>query len=639
MTGIPFGLPSVVPPALTDVVYPPPMDTADPFSLYDVAIGGVGFEYATTVDNPLIRQTVPFEKNRIDQESSPGEQTLTGWWIRSQDSFHGGAGQLNLEPSIPQQMSHVRFDVSKNVDVSIPGRLTRLPDTHRVSSLSPDALVGLLVAGHDALVVLHGGTATLLTDLDSISPTVANFTAVSGLVAIETDGALIYCADSTHIYALDPTSTTTKVTLATLPATAVGRVTLGWVKARLMLGLNGGVYEVDVSTTGVTIAAGDVLYQHPSQGYEWTCFAPSPTAVLAGGHANGLSAITQFSVQNLAGAPVLQVDGEVVILPVGETLLSMENVLGTYMALGTSRGVRIGAFDTYYSKLTYGPLALTADLPVIPANAVVTRGHFVYAAGMDYDEAGLLVVDVGTQSDDAGRFAWAPNLVTADTLTGLSATSAVVTPSTRLAFGVPSHGVYYEGVGSGTVRESWLRTSRIRFDTTEPKLFKLGRVRGVFDGSEVRVDAITPIGQERVITVGFTSTDPDEFRLPQRQSEWLQYRLELVGAQARVTSYQAKALPGTHRQRMIRAVLAIYDTETTKSGQRIRDELSARARLDQLEGMDTKGDEVVFQEFTPAGVVSTIVVIDSLEFQQIGRPTRRSDLGGSIAVTLRTVES
>jgi hypothetical protein len=55
---------------------------------YDVAIGGLPFFYAINDARPYIRQTAPFRKDQFDNGNEPGEQSLTGWWIRSQSSFH-----------------------------------------------------------------------------------------------------------------------------------------------------------------------------------------------------------------------------------------------------------------------------------------------------------------------------------------------------------------------------------------------------------------------------------------------------------------------------------------------------------------------------------------------------------------------
>jgi len=49
---------------------------------YDTAIGGLPFIYAINDTRPYIRQTAPFRKDQFDNGTEPGEQSLTGWWIR-----------------------------------------------------------------------------------------------------------------------------------------------------------------------------------------------------------------------------------------------------------------------------------------------------------------------------------------------------------------------------------------------------------------------------------------------------------------------------------------------------------------------------------------------------------------------------
>lgn len=633
---IPTIIPGTIPGSVVSGGGGAPPATADPFSLYDIAIGGVGFEYASTTDNPMQRVSAPFEKQRIDQAKTPGEQTLDTWWLRSQDSFHGGAGQLMLEPAFPTPYDEVRFDQSKNVDVFTPGQVTRLPDTTLVETDVPSQMCAVVHAGNDAIVYLTGTTVKLF---DTVTSGVSTFTAGSAaILSIATDGTYVYAASATDIWKCDPANVTSSTKVATYPAAATTGPVISWQKSRLMLGVSGAVYQVDVSQVGVTLGVSQLLYQHPSPAFTWRCFATSPTAVLAGGDAAGQSSITQFVINQVAGAPTLQVGGDIGDLPVGERLLSMKNVMGTYLALGTSKGVRIGQFDSYWSRLTYGPLELLPTDPTIPCVGLISRDRFVYAVGQAYDEAGLIRVDLGTKVDQAGRYAWAADLISPTVNTTTATCAVTLSQSGRIAFGVTGQGILLEGVGPGVNREAWIRTSRIRWGTTEPKLFKLGRLRGNFATSEIAVTAITPTVTQPLITVGFQTTDPSEFRLPTGQQEWMQLKLQLIGSTSLLRSYQVKALPGTHKQRQLKFVLAIYDTETTKTGARIRDLLSARGRLNALEALDTVGDEVLLQEFTPAGVISTVVVIEQVSYTQIGRPNRRTDLGGTVTVVLRTVE-
>ena len=611
---------------------------SNPFSLYDVALNGTGFMYAFTTDNPLMRETAPYEKTRIDQEQSPGEQTLTGWWLKSQESFNGGAGQLYLEPAAGESpITRVRYDLSKNVDVFTPGQVTRLADTSTLSTDSCVQLRSMIVTGSDAVIYLAAapGSVKMLTGLTG-TVTSTTFTGVTNVLAIATDGARVYAATATGIYSINPTAPTVATLMASYPASATSGPVIEWVKSRLMLGVNGAVYQVDVSLTGVTLGASQLLYQHPTPGWVWRCFSESPTAVLSAGDALGVSTISQYTINEVSGAPTLQYGGDIGAMPGGERILSLQNIEGTFLVIGTTRGVRVGQFDSFWSRLTYGPLELLPTDPIIPCNTIVARLGFAYAVGMAYDEGGLIALDLGTKTDQAGRYAWAPHLI-APAVTATAANAATVLPSSQsIVFNIPGTGILIEGTAPGLGREAWLRTSRIRFDTTEPKLFKLGRVRGVFPSAEIDVTGITISGTTPLAKIGFSTKDPLEFQLPAGTQEWLQLKLSLTST-ALLRNYSVKALPGTPRQRHIKLVLAIFDNETSRTGQQFRGRLSARGRLAFLESLDQLGDEILFEEFTPSGVLSSRVVIEQLTFTQIGRPQRTSDLGGTATVLLRTV--
>lgn len=97
---------------------------------YDTAIGGMPFIYAISDARPYIRQTAPFRKEQFDNQTEPGEQSLTGWWIRSQQSFHGGDGITFYDPAQTTSNSpdHYRFADSRGIDVWTQGEVTLLND-------------------------------------------------------------------------------------------------------------------------------------------------------------------------------------------------------------------------------------------------------------------------------------------------------------------------------------------------------------------------------------------------------------------------------------------------------------------------------------------------------------------------------
>ena len=92
---------------------------------YDVSIGGQPFFIAASDDNPYRRVTAQYRKQQIDQSREPGEQTLTGWWLRSQSSFHYGQGIKFFEP-IQDESLRFQYTESKGIDVWTKGQATLL---------------------------------------------------------------------------------------------------------------------------------------------------------------------------------------------------------------------------------------------------------------------------------------------------------------------------------------------------------------------------------------------------------------------------------------------------------------------------------------------------------------------------------
>ena len=92
---------------------------------YDVAIAGLPFFLLNSDDSPYRRVTAQYRKQQIDQSREPGEQTLTGWWLRSQSSFHYGQGIKFFEP-IQDESLRFQYTESKGVNVWTKGQATLL---------------------------------------------------------------------------------------------------------------------------------------------------------------------------------------------------------------------------------------------------------------------------------------------------------------------------------------------------------------------------------------------------------------------------------------------------------------------------------------------------------------------------------
>ena len=92
---------------------------------YDIAIAGQPFFLETSDETPYRRVTAQYRKQQLDTTREPGEQTLTGWWIRSQSTFHLGQGIRFFEPAQDESL-RFQYTYSKGCDVWSKGQVTLL---------------------------------------------------------------------------------------------------------------------------------------------------------------------------------------------------------------------------------------------------------------------------------------------------------------------------------------------------------------------------------------------------------------------------------------------------------------------------------------------------------------------------------
>ncbi len=109
--------------------------SADTYQLsdfqYDVAIAGLPFFLAVNDDSPYRRVTAQYRKQQYDQTREAGEQSLTGWWFRSQSSFHLGQGIKYFEPAQDESL-RFQYTKSKGCDVWTKGQVSLIYDVDPV---------------------------------------------------------------------------------------------------------------------------------------------------------------------------------------------------------------------------------------------------------------------------------------------------------------------------------------------------------------------------------------------------------------------------------------------------------------------------------------------------------------------------
>jgi hypothetical protein len=102
---------------------------------YDIAIAGLPFFITPLDESPYRRVTAQYRKNQFDTSREPGEQTLTGWWLRSQSSFHFGQGIKFYEPAQDESL-RFQYTESKGLDVWTKGQATLLAASDNVHTVT-----------------------------------------------------------------------------------------------------------------------------------------------------------------------------------------------------------------------------------------------------------------------------------------------------------------------------------------------------------------------------------------------------------------------------------------------------------------------------------------------------------------------
>jgi hypothetical protein len=616
---------------------------------YDTAIGGLPFFYAISDSRPYIRQTAPFRKEQFDNGSEPGEQSLTGWWLRSQSSFHNGSGINFYDPSAGESVLY-RFNDSKGVNIWTKGQVTLLKSMTQSHQTTGDietngrtwqALRSIKWSTYEG-VLLHdeydvdkidsNGNVTDFIDYNTGTD--------SEVYAICDDGTFAYWITNTStkktVYkkALTANSSTANTTMFDEIGT-ISNAVMEYVKNRIVMAADNKVYEFAPTASAMPTA----IYTNPNSSHVYTSITSSGPAIYIAGYNGNQSAIEKYTLNTSTGAmPTLTSAITAAELPTGEICHAIHYYLG-YMLIGTSKGIRVAAVSDQDGSLNYGPLIVETSQPVY---AFATRDRFAWATTNVDGEPGLTRIDLGTEIETL-RFAYA-NDVYYGGVTGKKTTACAFIGSTdRIAFSTNAGYVYLES--ASTLNTSgYIQTGNIRYNTLEPKNFRRIIGRGTFEYGSMTISTITEDGTEYE-HISYDSSIPVQevsTTQPENAQEFVAFKFTLY-RDATTTSlgptfkgYQAKATIATPRQRVIRFPVYCYDVETDRFNVVTGYEDRAFERLRALENAEAGGDVLNWQDLTDGE--SRQVTIEQLSFTRLTPPDKRfSGFGGVIEITLRTV--
>jgi len=614
---------------------------------YNYAVGGLPFLSYASREHPIVRETAPVRKDQFDSANTPGEHSLEGWWLRSQSSFHSGAGLLFADVTGDDTSVGVtRFRSSRNVNVWTQGRAFLLNAAKKIAG-SPitdlvDAVEFVYGDGTNATLAV-GGTNTRVIKTSGVT-TAAFGGSAKNLASVTTDGSYMYVSTADGVFSAPiPASAATAFTWTkeyTVPGAPDKSTHLAYVKQRLMLGVGPSIYELPPHPAGAPAALPTAKYTSVDSAWVWTGFSESSAAIYAVGNAAGVrGAVLKFKLASDGTVPTLSGGAIAAQLPFGEVPWSLCGYLGSFVAIGTNKGVRVAEADGD-GNLTYGPLLFSTSGPV---KAWAARNRFLWCtvtAGIDSD-SGLYRIDLSEQVSEL-RFAYATDLNFAGDAG--SCTVVACLGSSDVLMYATANDVYIEDTTS-LAATGYLQTARIRYGTLEPKLFKLVKVRGpsltgplaftVLDGGDHSGGSYTyGTGTEPGsddITIA-SPTDPQDFV---SLKFTLTRDVSTLTSGGEFTGYQLKALPATPRQRIIQLPLLCFDFETDNKGTRVGYLGSAMDRLFALENLERTGNSVVLQDFDAS--INTECVIEQVRFTQTAAPPHVGGYGGVVTLTLRTI--
>jgi hypothetical protein len=500
---------------------------------YDIAIAGLPFFISPLDDSPYRRVTAQYRKQQIDQSREPGEQTLTGWWLRSQSSFHFGQGIKFFEP-IQDESLRFQYTESKGLDVWTRGQCTLLRKSTPIG-FSADGLAsngrsnqffntiqwtisgvnyeGILYA--DNYIMAKVDEAGTVTNFQNLDPAVDD-----AIYGVTNDGNYAYWVTNAvsgglkltfRKKALNLDSTTAATQMFQQNGIVVTNAVLEYTKERIVAAINNKVYEIAPTATALPTA----VYTHPDPTHVWSSITSSGAAIYVAGYNGVTSSIVKFTLEATGAMPTLSSAITAAEMPVGEIVQKIKYYLG-YLLIGTNKGVRVAQVSDTDGSIIYGPLIFESTQPVFD---FAFRDRYVWCASGNSDgSSGLIRIDLGNQIGqlifpyandlagneqsnqfpttacdflgDTNRLLWVTAANLTNTIVNKQLTSNVATLTTGTAHGYKAGDIIFvSGVGSpfdGTPTISGYKTIiAVPTDTT----FTYAAV-----GADVPSTAVSPVG-------------------------------------------------------------------------------------------------------------------------------------------------
>ena len=594
------------------------------------AIGNTPWLSAASDNNRISRITTTYQKERIDQGTLTGEQSLTNWWLRSATSWHHGAGEQYYDADTSDLY---RFYESNNIDPWTLGELKLLPATTNLTTSaasSPATVSGGTFYISGGAVKFYNGTSTTSTSLGT-STTAQTLT---------TDGTFAIVGANDGIYQVSTALAVTKLYNKAAGVTTQTVQSSAYVKDRIITGVmhdsaNMHLYELTRTPTSPpnTMANGDVRFTLSNTSIVFNSISELPGAIVVGYTQGAVSRVQMYTINPTS--PTAAVVGPTIIaeLPRGETLNQIRSYLNEYVILATTKGLRVGTIGTDGQSFTYGPLNVEGNV-----NDIALDETYVYCtrSNLVSGSAGLWRLNLGQTIDNG--YAYAADLVTDSNVpNGLAFVG-----STGLKFITSSSGTWVEHA-TNLAASGYLKSGLIRWGTGEKKQPVSLSIKSDPDSSGTLGFNVDD-NADQLLTTGTIPFSPNTeatlasyvypadvfqitFNFARDTSDTTKGPL--------LTEWQIRALPAPLRSRTITVPLLCYEEERDPNGNtRVSNPWE---RIQYLESIEQNGGAVLYQDFNSSE--ERICVIRAIQFEQSAPPTFASGFGGIVTIQLQTIDT
>ena len=611
----------------------------------DIVVGGIGFCIDPDgprdgSNGPYLRQTVPVRKDQIDTSEQAGEQSLDGYWIRSQNSWHRGAGINYYEPGSEKDTAY-RFSQSSGMDVWTKGEARAHHAMSEALSTSSDCWV--MDAGN--------GIGAYLSDTAVVGWTDGTGYSLNAPAAGH-QGRYFFFGDHNYVKVgwVSPKSATVGVWAGGPNKVVASNATLEpvvwYAKDRYIVAHGSDLFEVPpLTTTAIDLSDSTAALYSPQVSTTWVDVVDGPSAIYAA-HQTG---IVSFTLQDASSGqtPKLSQAYRVLDLPAGERAKSMFGYLGRYLILSTTSGIRVCVIDGN-GGIVMGPVLVPATLGDF--RGMSAYGDIVYVAGAYVpahnttggdnlvgwgERAGMVAINLGEPVGDGSTLQYAWAMDERSDVTGVATSCLVLGGVKHLA--VNGSG-FWATDPTGYVSGGYLALGRIRFNSTVPKIYRALDMLGALGTGSMEVQIL----DERDVTAFRISMDPTTgvFQTVGLDLTRLHTFIRPVGVftwtdgePPVLNLVQLRALPAPQRVRKIRYPLRCLDREQDRNGQAFGHKGFAYERLTLLEQIEESGlpvtiiDNRVGEQF--------LATIDDIQFSGEVAPDRGdANYGGTLQLTL-----